>query len=39
MSDEVIVTIIGLALIAFVLWFFLTSTKSGTNSPQEHHDH
>jgi plastocyanin domain-containing protein len=33
MSNEVIVTIIGLALIAFVLWFFLGgSLRSG-------HDH
>jgi plastocyanin domain-containing protein len=38
MSDEIIVTIVGIALIGFVLWFFLAPAK-GTGSSHEHHDH
>lgn len=37
MSDELVVTIVGIALIAFVLWFFLGEAKSGDS--HEHHDH
>jgi hypothetical protein len=33
-SDEIIVTVTGLALIIFVLWFFL-----GRSGPAKGHDH
>lgn len=38
MSDEVIVTIIGISLIVFVLWFFLAPVKDEKSSGHEH-DH
>ena len=39
MTGELIVTIVGVALIVFVLWFFLAPAKQGTGSSHEHHDH
>jgi hypothetical protein len=37
MTGELIVTIVGVALIVFVLWFFLGESKPG--DPHQHHDH
>ena len=37
MSDELIVTVIGVALIVFVLWFFLAPAKPSDSSTHEHH--
>jgi plastocyanin domain-containing protein len=36
MSDEVIVTIIGIALIAFVLWFFLGGSSRSSHDHSQH---
>jgi hypothetical protein len=36
MSDEFIVTIISLALIAFVLWFFLGGSSRSGHDHSEH---
>lgn len=36
MSDELVVTVIGVALIAFVLWFFLAPTDKPKSSGHDH---
>jgi plastocyanin domain-containing protein len=38
MTDELIVTVVGIALIVFVLWFFLAPAKDGKTSAHDH-DH
>jgi plastocyanin domain-containing protein len=36
-NDEIIVTLVGIALIAFVLWFFLGGSKDTASHDHMHH--
>lgn len=36
MSDELVVTVVGLALIVFVLWFFFAPAKQEKGSGHDH---
>jgi plastocyanin domain-containing protein len=36
MTDEAVVTIVGIALIVFVLWFFFAPTEKPKSSSHEH---